>query len=66
MAKDKVIELGKTKYNGDYLRSVSEETAVKVLHHISKFSKTQVINAWKQANGKTVRNHKKKKDGEKK
>lgn len=60
MSEEKVIELGKEKYNGDYLRSVSEETAVKVLHTISKNPRTQVINAWKQANGKTVRNHKKK------
>lgn len=66
MSKEKSIELGKEKYNGDYLRSVSEETAVKVLHHIAKHPKSQVLNAWKQANGKTVRNHKKEEDDKKK
>lgn len=65
MAKDKVIELGKEKYNAEYLRSVSEEKAIKVLHFVAGKPKSQVINAWKQANGKTVRKHKAKKEEEK-
>ena len=64
MSKEKVIELSKEKYNADWLRSVTEEKAVKVLHFAAKKPKGQVLNAWKQANGKTVRNHKKKKDEE--
>lgn len=64
MSKEKAIELGKETYNADWLRGVSEEKAVKVLHFAAKKPKTQVINAWKQANGKTVRNHKKKKEEE--
>lgn len=60
MSKEARIELGKEVYNGDWLRSVTEEKAVKVLHFAAKKPKAQVINAWKQANGKTVRNHKKK------
>jgi len=65
MSKEATIELSKEKYNADWLRSVTEEKAVKVLHFAAKKPKSQVINAWKQANGKTVRNHKSKDKKEK-
>ena len=60
---DKVIELGKEKYNADFLRSVTEEKAVRTL--LGK-NHSQVRNAWKQANGKTERNYSKNKTEEKK
>lgn len=58
MANLRIIELGGNKYNGDYLRSVSEEVAIAVLK--SNFDIPQIRNAWKQANGKTERNYQKK------
>lgn len=61
-AKDKVLELGKKKFNAEYLRSVSEEVAVKTFCNDKR---DQVVNAWKQANGKTVRNHSKNEDDKK-
>lgn len=42
------VKLGKTDFNGAWLRSVTEKQAVKTLPHLDK---NQVINAWKQANG---------------
>jgi len=50
-----VIELAGKKYSIAYLKSVTEEKAVKKLKSFCKES--QIRNAWKQANGKTVRNH---------
>ena len=55
--KDKVIEIGKINFNADYLRSVSEKKAVKDYAHLER---SKVINAWKQANGLSVRNNRKK------
>jgi len=52
MSKPKVIELGKERFSGDWLRSVTEEQAIK---RLPKHDKNQVINAWKQANGLSVR-----------
>tara|TARA_R110001632_G_scaffold4295_7_gene18240 strand:+ start:5182 stop:5394 length:213 start_codon:yes stop_codon:yes gene_type:complete len=57
------ISLGKKVYNREYLRSVSEEKAVKTFCNDKR---DQVVNAWKQANGKTVRNHSKSSDKNKK
>lgn len=54
--KGKVIEIGKVKFNAEYLRSVSEKKAVKDYSHLER---SKVVNAWKQANGLTVRNNKK-------
>lgn len=51
---DKVIVLGENKYNAVYLRRVSEKVAVRSM---PENDRGQVVNAWKQANGKTVRNH---------
>lgn len=50
----KTIKLGDITYNAEWLRSVTEEQAVRA--HRSK-DHNQVRNAWKQANGKSVRNH---------
>lgn len=55
MANKKVIVLSDVKYNGDWLRSVPQNKAVKSLVH--KFDRNQIVNAWKQANGKSVRNY---------
>lgn len=54
---EKVIELGTSRYNGDWLRKVTEEEAVE---RLKDHKESQVRNAWKQANGLTIRNHKKK------
>ena len=51
---DKTITLGENVYNAEYLRSVSEKVAVRSM---PKNDRAQVVNAWKQANGKSVRNH---------
>lgn len=55
MAKLRIIELSGVKYNGDYLRSVTEERALIVLRGLHDVS--QIRNAWKQANGLTERNY---------
>jgi hypothetical protein len=52
-----VIELGDVRYSGVFLRNVTEEEALKHYPHLDR---NQVKNAWKQANGKTVRNYTKK------
>lgn len=54
--KGKVLEIGKVRFNAEYLRSVSEKKAIKDYAHLER---SQVVNAWKQANGLTVRNKKK-------
>ena len=52
------ITLGKNVYNAIWLRSVSEDKAIRTLTRGKKGKPiTQVRNAWKQANGKSVRNH---------
>lgn len=56
-SKAAVIELGKEKYNANFLRTVSEEDAMRILSGGKKANKNQIKNAWKQANGKSVRNH---------
>ena len=55
--KGKVIEIGKVKFNAEYLRSVSEKKALKDYSHLER---SKVLNAWKQANGLTVRTKPKK------
>lgn len=55
MAKSKTIILGENKYNADALRSVTEQQAVLALKH--KCEPNQIRNAWKQANGLSVRNY---------
>lgn len=46
------IKLGENRYRVAFLKSVTEERAVRLL---PKYPKDQVINAWKQANGLTKR-----------
>ena len=53
-SKQKFIELGKLKYPVDVLQGMTEEQAVKAYCNQTS---SQVRNAWKQANGKTKRNH---------
>lgn len=53
----KVIELGKERYNADWLITITEEMAVRL---IGGKNTNQVRNAWKQANGKSIRNYSKK------
>lgn len=57
MAKSKVIELAGQKYDADWLRSVPLNKAINVLKNCH--DKNQVTNAWKQANGLSVRNYNK-------
>ena len=52
----KTIKLGGETYNAQWLRTVSEHDALRRLH---KHDQSQVRNAWKQANGLSVRNHSK-------
>lgn len=59
----KVIEIGKIRFNANHLRSVSEKKAVADYSHLER---SKVVNAWKQANGKTVRNYSKSKKASKK
>ena len=55
------ITLGKNQYKISWLKSVSQDVAVKVLTHPKQGkSRNQVVNAWKQANEKSVRNYTKK------
>jgi len=49
------IEIGKIKFNAEYLRIVSEEKAIKDYQHLEK---SKVVNAWKQANGLSIRKKK--------
>lgn len=56
-AKEPILELGKEKYNADFLRTVSEEDAMRIFGGGKKSNKNQIKNAWKQANGLSVRNH---------
>ena len=49
------LEIGKVKFNPLYLRSVSEKKAISDYKHLER---SKVINAWKQANGLTVRKKK--------
>jgi hypothetical protein len=55
VAKSEIIELGGNKYSAVALRSVTEQMAVSALRH--KYDPNQIRNAWKQANGKSIRNH---------
>jgi len=55
--KSNALEIGKTKFNLAYLRSISEKKAILDYAHLDR---AHVVNAWKQANGLTVRNNRKK------
>lgn len=57
-SKDKYLEIGKTKFNIKYLKSVTERKAIKDYHPLDR---DHVVNAWKQANGLSVRNNRKRK-----
>lgn len=50
------VELGQIKYSVQFLKSVTEEKAIQSMPGRDR---NQVINAWKQANGLSVRNHEK-------
>ena len=50
----KIIKLGDVKYNAAWLQSITEDQAVRALPNKEH---QQVRNAWKQANGKSVRNY---------
>jgi hypothetical protein len=54
-AKSNSIDLGGRRYNGEWLRSMSEGEAVLRLKGHCDIN--QIRNAWKQANGKSVRNY---------
>ena len=55
MAKSNIIVLGGNKYNAEALKRVTEQLAVEALKH--KYEPNQIRNAWKQANGLSVRNY---------
>ena len=55
MAKAKIIELAGQKYDADWLRNVPLSQAVSALKN--NHDKNQITNAWKQANGHSVRNY---------
>jgi len=55
--KSNILEIGKIKFNAKYLRSVPEKKAISDYSHLER---SKVVNAWKQANGFSVRNNKKK------
>jgi len=48
-----VIVLGKERFSGKWLRSVTVELSIKILFN---HDKNQVVNAWKIANGLTKPN----------
>lgn len=50
------LEISDVNFNAVYLRTISERKAIKDYAHLSR---SKVVNAWKQANGKTVRNYSK-------
>ena len=62
-SKSKYLEVGKTKFNREYLKSVTQRKAIKDYHPLDR---DHVVNAWKQANGLSVRNNRKPKAVEKK
>jgi hypothetical protein len=53
------ITLGKNLYKISWLKSVSQEKALQVLKANGK-AHSQIVNAWKRANGLTQRNYDKK------
>lgn len=55
MSKSNTIELGGRRYNVKWLCSKTEQQAVNMLK--SSCDESQIRNAWKQANGKSVRNY---------
>ncbi len=55
MSLNRYIELGEHKYKINWLRSVTERQAVNILSKIGR-DVNQVKNAWKRANGYSVRN----------
>lgn len=55
--KSNALEIGKTRFNLTHLRSISEKRAILDYGHLDR---AHVVNAWKQANGFTVRNNRKK------
>ena len=48
------LTIGKTTYNSNWLRTV---TLAKAKENLPKVNASQVTNAWKQANGLSVRNY---------
>ena len=58
MDHDGNLVIGKVTFNVKYLQIVSEDKAISDYQHLEK---SKVVNAWKQANGLTVRTSKKNK-----
>jgi len=54
MAGKNYIKLGEYSYKVSWLKSVTESHAVTVMTGAGR-DKNQIVNAWKQANGKSVR-----------
>lgn len=55
------IKLGKNLYKISWLKSVSQAKAIQILTHpVKNKPRNQIVNAWKQANGLSVRNYNKK------
>ena len=55
------ITLGKNLYKIAWLKSVTQDFAITILTHPKQGkSRSQVVNAWKRANGLTQRNYDKK------
>jgi hypothetical protein len=64
MSKAKRLKLGDDDFNAEWLRSVSEDHAIKSLGRaIGDINR--VRNAWKQANGLSVRNYSQENETEK-
>jgi hypothetical protein len=53
------ITLGKNLYKITWLQSVSQEKAIQIMVGVGR-NRNQVVNAWKRANNKSVRNYDKK------
>tara|TARA_R110002051_G_scaffold270256_1_gene330739 strand:- start:60 stop:254 length:195 start_codon:yes stop_codon:yes gene_type:complete len=55
------ITLGKNLYKISWLKSVNQDKAIQILTHPKQDKpRNQIVNAWKQANGLSVRNYSKK------
>jgi len=58
-----VITVDGERFNGDYLKTITDRMAVRQLEHL--YSYGTIMKAWKIANGKTVPNVKKSSKSEK-
>jgi len=51
----KILEYGGNKWNADYLKTITEDEAVKKLKH--KYDRNTICKVWKIANGKSKPNY---------